>query len=197
VVAQVIAGERWTNRPSGSDAHDRSLAPVDGEAAMKGPIATDAAPPPVAEAPDCAQLTRRGAIDDALTCFSAESRQPGLVGELALMELARIRRDVKGDLAGAERALAEHRRRFPRGALTDEAAASRIELLLRLGRAGEALSESEQLAGSEGPFWRGVSLEKLGRREEAARALDTYLLRADGKHHGEATHLRKELGPPR
>ena len=77
-----------------------------------------------------AHLVEEGAIDEAIGCFTGEATQPGLVGELALMELARIRRDVKGDLAGAEAALAEHRRRFPHGSLADEAAGARIELLL-------------------------------------------------------------------
>src|SRR6185436_14527639 len=156
-----------------------------------------AAPAARAAAPDadCARLTRQGAIDAALACFARESAQPGLVGELALIELARIRRDVKGDLPGAEQALAEHRRRFPRGALANEAAGSRIELLLRLGRAAEALAEAERLNGGDATFWRAVCLHKLGRRAEAVQALDEYLARPDGKRRAEAARMRAELQP--
>jgi hypothetical protein len=147
----------------------------------------------VADAPDCARLTRQGAIDPALACFAHQATQPGLTGELALIELARIRRDVKGDLAGAERALAEHRRRFPHGALADEAAGSRVELLLRLGRAGEALGESERMAGSEGIFWRALCLAKLGQKAEAAQTFDDYLARPDGKRRTEAARMRADM----
>jgi hypothetical protein len=187
VVAQVIAGERWTNVNQREPPSGTVLAP------SAVPVTPPA--PAVTEAPDCARLTRRGAIDEALTCFTQEAAQPGLVGELALMELARIRRDVKGDLAGAEAALAEHRRRFPHGSLADEAAGARIELLVRLGRVPEGLAESERLAGSEGTFWRGVCLEKLGRPADAARAFDDYLTHPDGKHRAEATKMRQELAP--
>ncbi len=111
------------------------------------------------------------------------------------MELARIRRDVKGDLAGAERALAEHRRRFPRGALSSEAAGARVELLVRLGRPADALPETAHLGGGDAIFWRAVCLAKLGRASEAARAFDEYLARPDGKRRAEAERMRRELAP--
>jgi len=151
--------------------------------------------PAAADGPDCARLTRDGDIDGALACFARSSERPGLVGELALIELARIRRDVKGDLAGAERALAEHRRRFPHGALANEAAGARVELLVRLGRPAEALAEASHLGGGEAVFWRAVCLAKLGRSAEAARAFDDYLARSDGKRRAEAERMRRELAP--
>jgi hypothetical protein len=148
-----------------------------------------------ADGPDCARLTRAGDIDGALACFTHASERPGLVGELALMELARIRRDVKGDLAGAERALAEHRRRFPRGALSSEAAGARVELLVRLGRPADALPETAHLGGGDAIFWRAVCFAKLGRASEASRAFDEYLARPDGKRRAEAERMRRELAP--
>jgi len=205
LLATVVAGERWTNLAP--DGRDRSLA--DGDAAGgPGKAAAELRPPeddaaaaanPASPAraaaadADCGRLTRQGAIDPALACFAHEAAQPGLVGELALIELARIRRDVKGDLAGAEQALAEHRRRFPHGALADEAAGSRVELLLRLGRAAEALAEAEHLTGGDAIFWRAVCLSKLGRREEAVQAFDDYLARPGGKRRAEAARMRAEL----
>ena len=108
---------------------------------------------------------------DAIACLESQSAEPGLTGEIALLELARIRRDVKGDLAGAERLLADHERRFPQSALATEARSGRIELLLRLGRPAEALAEAQRLGGSEAIYWRAVSLTALGRRDEARRRL--------------------------
>jgi ferric-dicitrate binding protein FerR (iron transport regulator) len=194
VLATVVAGQRWTNRPAGTARRsgDGDSGGITGNADNIGNIGNIGSEV-AAETPDCARLTRAGAIDEALACFGRESQHPGLVGELALMELARIRRDVKGDLAGAERALAEHRRRYPHGALADEAAGARVELLLRLARPAEALAEAERLTGGDAIFWRGVCLAKLGRRPEAARAFDDYVARPDGKRRAEAVRRRQEL----
>ena len=93
----------------------------------------------------------------------------------ALLELARIRRDVKGDLAGAERLLAEHERRFPHSGLATEARGARIELLLRLDRPAEALAEAQRLADTEAIYWRAVSLAALGRRDESRACLERAL----------------------
>jgi len=209
LLATVVAGQRWTNLSARAGA--RAPAAVSAAGSTEVEIAAGPAPAPVeapalepgadnramtaAEGPDCARLTRGGDIDGALACLTRASERPGLVGELALMELARIRRDVKGDLAGAERALAEHRRRFPRGALSDEAAGARVELLVRLARPAEALAEAAHLGGGDAIFWRAVCLAKLGRGPEAARAFDEYLARPDGKRHAEAERMRRELTP--
>ena len=210
LLATVVAGQRWTNlsssgaraAPPRGDGVARDEAT--GVAAAAAPATSDAPvleppgenrPATGADDPDCARLTRDGDTDGALACFTHASERSGLVGELALMEVARIRRDVKGDLAGAERALAEHRRRFPRGALALEASGARVELLVRLSRPADALAESAHLVGGEAIFWRAVCLAKLGRTPEAARAFDEYLARPDGKRHAEATRMRRELAP--
>ena len=205
LLATVVAGQRWTNlsQRSGRAGDARNGADAAGMAAAAVPATGDAPSlepgadnrPAAADGPDCTRLTRAGDIDGALACFTRASERPGLVGELALMELARIRRDVKGDLAGAERALAEHRRRFPRGALSSEAAGARVELLVRLGRPAEALPETAHLGGGDAIFWRAVCLSKLGRAPEASRAFDEYLARPDGKRRAEAERLRRELAP--
>ena len=208
LLATVVAGQRWTNlslrgsarAAAGGDANAEvagvaaAAVPAPGDAPSLEPGADNRASA-AADGPDCARLTRAGDIDGALACFTHASERPGLVGELALMELARIRRDVKGDLAGAERALAEHRRRFPRGALSSEAAGARVELLVRLGRPAEALAETAHLGGGDAIFWRAVCLAKLGRASEASRAFDEYLARPDGKRRAEAERMRRELAP--
>jgi hypothetical protein len=185
LVARVVAGQRWSNR--GRTGPSLHTTPVDGEAQPP-------ADAPGADKQDCLLLARSGSIDEALGCFERQAAQPGLGGEIALVELSRIRRDVKGDLAGAERALAEHRRRFPAGSLAAEAAGSRVELLLRLGRPEEALAEVSRTGKLEGAYWRAMCLAKLGRREEALRALDEYLARPDGARRAEALRRRAELG---
>jgi hypothetical protein len=186
LVARVVAGQRWTNL--------RAAAP---DRAGAGAGAAAESPPAPAEtaARDCSRLVHEGATDEALACFEEQARLPGQRGENALLEVARIRRDVKRDLAGAERALAEHDRRFPHGALAPEASLSRTELLLRLDRADDALAETERLPADERLYWRAVSLAKLGRREEAARAFDEYLARPDGTRRAEAQRRKRELAP--
>jgi hypothetical protein len=211
LLATVVAGQRWTNLGSRGSGRLPPASSDDGVRDEATGVAAPAAQEPDdapglesrpdgrssagTDGPDCARLTRDGDIDGALACFARSSEQPGLVGELALMELARIRRDVKGDLAGAERALAEHRRRFPRGALANEAAGARVELLVRLARPVEALAETSHLGGGEAVFWRAVCLAKLGRSTEAARGFDEYLARPEGKRRAEAERMRRELAP--
>jgi hypothetical protein len=181
IVARVVAGERWTSAPEAT-----ATFPAEATATPSG------APP---EPRDCLRLARDGVNDAAIACLESQSADPGLTGELALLELARVRRDVKGDLAGAERLLAEHERRFPHSGLATEARSGRIELLLRLGRPEDALAQAQRLADAEAIYWRAVSLAALGRRSEARGAFDDYLRRPDVQHRREALRKRDELGP--
>ena len=67
-----------------------------------------------------------------------------MAAELALYEKARLESNA---LARGEAALAtleEHGRRFPRGVLANEVGMTRIELLIRVGRADSALAAIEQ-----------------------------------------------------
>jgi hypothetical protein len=206
LIRRIVAGERWTSgdatespapelapRPHGSSTHTRHTEPPAPAAAE--PAAVPATPTPAAESRDCLRLARDGVTDVAIACFEAQTAQPGLTGEIALLELARIRRDVKGDLAGAERLLSEHARRYPRGALAAEASVMHVELLLRLGRPAQALAEADHLDGAEAIFWRAAALEKLGRRGEAAQAFDAYLQHGGVERRAEAARRRAELGP--
>jgi hypothetical protein len=170
MVARVVAGERWSSAPA-------LAAPADDGG----------------EPRDCLRLARDGVTGDAIACLESQSAEPGLTGEIALLELARIRRDVKGDLPGAERLLADHERRFPQSALAIEARSGRIELLLRLDRPDEALAEAQRLGGSEAIYWRAVSLTALARRDEARAAFEEYLRRPDIRRRREATRELDEL----
>jgi len=105
---------------------------------------------PAARAPgfvhdrECGQLAAGKNAREALLCYEEQAVQPGLAGETAQYELARLLRDT---FASPERALAafkDQRARFPKGALRTEADLSIIELLPRLGRHAEAMGEIEQ-----------------------------------------------------
>jgi hypothetical protein len=205
LLARVVAGEHWTSRDTAAAPEKEPLAPASASAIRThrakpqaiAPSEQAGAPggPSSTEARDCLRLAHDGVTDTAIACFEEQSAQSGLAGEIALLELARIRRDVKGDLAGAQRLLAEHARRFPHGALAVEARTRRVELLLRLDQPAEALAEAERLSGIERLFWRAVSLEKLHRRDEAARAFDEYLRHDNIERRAEAMRKRRELGP--
>jgi hypothetical protein len=182
IVARVVAGARWTSAPE-----------------TMATLPADATPPSPSDAPperrECLRMARDGVTGAAIACLESQSTDPGLTGELALLELARIRRDVNGDLAGAERLLAEHEKRFPHSGLATEARSGRIELLLRLDRPAEALAEAQRLADAEATYWRAVSLAALGRRAEARDAFDEYLRRPDVQRRREALRKRDELAP--
>ena len=158
-LAVVVAGEHWRWPPGATDAPEpparaaaagatRRARGVASPAAPLSEPTRDASPAPVSEARDCLRLARDGVTDAAIVCFEGQAAQTGLAGEIALLELARIKRDVKGDLAAAERLLAEHRRRFPHGALEAEARTFRMELLQHgdLERRGEPTRKRGKLA---------------------------------------------------
>jgi hypothetical protein len=138
-LAVVVAGDHWRWPPETTDEREppaRAASPGGTKHARgaAAPVAslrepTDISAAPVSEARDCLRLARDGVTDAAIVCFEGQARQSGLAAEIALLELARIRRDVKGDPAAAERLIAEHRRRFPNGALAAEARAFRVERL--------------------------------------------------------------------
>jgi hypothetical protein len=125
----------------------------------------EAEPEPTARARapelDCMQMARDGAPREAETCFATLASGVGLRAEMALHEMARLRRDVLGDASGALAALSEYRQRFPRGSLRHEVALSRVELLVRLGRARDALRESEELLTSPDGRIRAAELHVL------------------------------------
>jgi hypothetical protein len=115
----------------------------------------------VGAAPDCLSLARRGQTRDAEACFLKRAEGSGLGAEMALYEVARLRRDVLGDAAGALRVLAEYRTRFPSGSLRREADMSQLELLVQLGRTDEALKQSDELLSSSASGERAAELRLL------------------------------------
>lgn len=112
-------------------------------------------------APDCLSLARHGQTRDAEACFLKRAEGSGLSAEMALYEVARLRRDVLADPAGALAALGQYRTRFPAGSLRREADMSHLELLLQLGRTDEALKQSDELLSSSSSGERAAELHLL------------------------------------
>lgn len=112
-------------------------------------------------APDCRELARAGEPRKAEACYLARSSGAGLDAETALLEVARLRRDVLGDSPGALRALESYRQRFPNGTLRQEADIAHVVLLTRLGRSDEALVESQRLLDSDQGRERAFELRML------------------------------------
>jgi hypothetical protein len=148
---------------------------------------------------DCLALARDGQPHPAERCFVRRSQGAGLSAEMALYELARLRRDVLGDTEGALGALGDYRQRFPTGSLRNEVDVSRIELLARLERRQEALSASEQLLATPAGRERAAELRllrgKVFRASGSLReAVAEYAIaeRLGGSLGDEATFLRAQ-----
>jgi hypothetical protein len=110
---------------------------------------------------DCLHMARQGEPRAAEQCFSERAAGTGLGAEMALYEMARLRRDVLRDGNGALRALDDYRQRFPHGSLRHEVSITRVELLSDLGRSREALNESAALLGSASGQERAAELHLL------------------------------------
>ncbi len=149
-------------------------------------------------APDCLSFARNGATRVAEDCFLKRAEGSGIGAEMALYEVARLRRDVLADPAGALQALSDYRRRFPSGSLRREADMSQLELLVQLGRSNDALRQTEELLASSAAGERAAELhllrghifrKNLGQWRAAERE---YALAetASGASHIEASYFR-------
>lgn len=128
---------------------------------VRPPPADSPKPVPAAPSPDCRELARHGEPKRAEACYLERSAGTGLDAETALLEVARLRRDVLGDSRSALNALETYRRRFPNGSLRSEADLAHVVLLTRLGRHDEALTESQDLLDSPNGRERAVELHLL------------------------------------
>jgi tetratricopeptide (TPR) repeat protein len=111
--------------------------------------------------PDCRDHARGGEPHKAESCYLERAKGSGLDAETAFLEVARLRRDVLDDPAGALNALENYRERFPSGALRHEADIAHAVLLARLGRSSEALAETERLLESPQGRERAFELRLL------------------------------------
>jgi hypothetical protein len=146
-------------------------------------------PAPPREAPpartpasgECLARARAGATSQAAAeCLAAAAGKRGLDAEIALVELARLRRDALNDPKGALAALAEYRARFPMGSLYEEALGASVDLLIRAGDGPAALAESERLLRRVGTDQRRAELHLL--RGNVLRVLEADCRRADAEY---------------
>jgi hypothetical protein len=166
-VRRVSAGESWSGAVAGArdgdgglDAAHESPSPGATESAAAEPTPAVSPPPltavppstpppaPAPRASDCLEARRGPAVAPAATlaCLqAAAARTTGLDAEIALYEMARLRRDVLHDLPGALAALREHERRFPHGGLRDDVVTADADLSARTGDADGALAKSAAL----------------------------------------------------
>jgi hypothetical protein len=179
-----------------------AVAPEPPRKSLKGPSrahsSVDTEPVDSDEGPDCLALARQGQSREAVACFSRQAQGSGLAAELALYEIARLRRNVLADPEGALDALRLYQRRFGRGSLTEEVDVSVVELLTRLGRSREALVESEHLLSTRSGAERVSELRLLrgniyrNTLDDCAKAEGEYAVAAtsDGPSADEAQFLR-------
>lgn len=141
-------------------------------------------PPPqrarVPASSECLAQARTGAAREAAECLEAAAARPGLDGEIALVELARLRRDALNDPKGSLAALSDYGARFPEGALREEALAASIDLLVRTGDGPGALAESERLLRRIGSQQRRAEIHLL--RGNVLRVLEGDCRRADAEY---------------
>lgn len=177
VLRTVTEGEEWSNSWELVDPHTFMLnristpeipsaassstaeAMPSADAAQKAPA--HAAPTNPYELETCRELLRSGLTQKSEQCYLAVATDTSFAAEMALMELARLRRDARSDLTGSLATLDQYEARFPSGTLAAEVRMARIELLARLGRIDEALSHSRQLLATAQGRARAVELHLL------------------------------------
>ena len=143
------------------------------------PVETPAVPTPVAAPPPAPRVAVRR---QPAPLVPAPPRAPGEADVLA-----GVFHDLRasGDAAGALRALDEYERRFPGGALRNEARIARTEALLALDRRRDALPLLDGLEeAGEAPtrdvrIARGELLAESGRCAQAVRDFDAVLASGD------------------
>jgi len=139
------------------------------------PVAAPPAPPPERaaelEAPSPTRSLRRPRLEAAeapvAEVAQAVALAPAAVAEVAPSEyalLARARRLLSRDPAGARRALDEHARLYPTGLLAEERDALRVEWLVVSGRRAEAESAR---AGFERAYPQSAHRARLANRMRA------------------------------
>jgi hypothetical protein len=146
LLASVSAGEHWDSLDAAEVAPSSAASAA--AATTRSVSNTEKASGAAEPGPDCLNLARQGETRDAEQCFLQRAAGAGLGAEMALYEVARLRRDVLRDPGGALQALDEYRQRFPSGSLRREADMSYLELLVQLGRSLEALDQSNTLLAS-------------------------------------------------
>jgi hypothetical protein len=148
--------------PAPSDMNPPGPAPAVPVPAPQTPVAATPTVPR-RTLPDCRALEQEH-DDGAQSCLRVVAEGNDLNAETALYELARLQQESLGDPAAALATLKKQRRRFPDGALRNEAELTTIELLPQVGQYRSALDLSDAF---------------LARHPRHERAAELHLLRAN------------------
>jgi tetratricopeptide (TPR) repeat protein len=157
----VQAGRHWSNRdePSKEAPLLPSAAPsIKVEARPLPEVSTATKPNDIST---CRDYVRDGNPRVAQDCYLQAASGRGLSAEMALYEVARLRRDVLSNPSGSLAALDDYESRFPSGTFAPEVRIARIELLSRLGRYDEALRTSAQVLSTSISHSRELELRLL------------------------------------
>ena len=131
--------------PAADEAPARAAAkrttPKPAEAPAAAPVETAEAPEAVA--PKVAEVRRSQGPSPQSSPAPASS----ISDEIRVLDQAR-RAIASGDSAAAKRALEQHRRQYPKGALAEEAVLLQIESLVRQGKRGAAKSLADRFRAS-------------------------------------------------
>lgn len=131
--------------PSTSPTRAGSVPGIPATALAPSPLSESApSSPPSSTLPDLRVAAAAGVGRQNDRGQTAASARDGLGDEVALLSRAETELHA-GRPASALLALAEHQRKFPRGALAEERTAARIQALCALGRNAEANAQLRQL----------------------------------------------------
>jgi hypothetical protein len=147
----LVAGAAAWLVPHSGQQH-QAAAPAVHASALSAPLVAPSAAQEVSPSPSAQVLdptsTRADSADEATRPSDAQKIVPRsrdtLAEEVALLSRAETELHA-GHPAKALLALAEHQRKFPRGALAEERTAARIQALCALGRSDEANAQLRQL----------------------------------------------------
>ena len=198
VVALVVAGSVFAavsrrdrsraDSPAGDDARSRPHARASGSSVPAREMAPEPAPaPPPPVVPSLAAPPRdhttprahhaRTGAGGAVARQSAEVARPSPapaspLSEARLLADARTRLQAEHDARGALALVAEHKQRFPKGALVVEARVTEVESLVTLGRRAEALAVLDALSLDKLPRAAELGVLRGELRAEAGRQRD-------------------------
>jgi hypothetical protein len=181
-----VPGDVVRSRPHVHAARDPVapvVTPVPPEASAAAPAPASVAEPLLAPAPPAETAPRvrhvKANVGGAAARRDREAppppalvAPPGPLSEPRLLAEARARLQVGHDARGALALVAEHQRRFPRGALALEARITEVESLVVLGRRSEALTVLELLSLDGLPRSAELGVLRGELRAEAGRHRD-------------------------
>lgn len=195
ILKKVDAGGHWSNQDDhsgadtpGTDAPSTAVVrPARSSAASRSDdadVATAATATSGGDLRDdpsaCRDLLRAGNANESEHCYLSIASGSGLSAEMALYEVARLRRDVLARPQAALQTLNDYEARFRSGTLAPEVRIARIDLLSKLGRVDEALRASRELLASPNGSARAVELHLLrgnllrDKRGDCAQAVIEY-----------------------